>query len=418
MDNEKLKRMRQRRGEIFHEQRSILDAAPGGILEKGSEADTRFDALSAEDDKLKAGIEAEERVSGNGDYLSQPQGDPARPEPRNDGDPETRKVDPLAAPEYLAVYRRYLRSGDTRGVITHEQRATADGLQADADTAGGFTILPQQVATTFIKGLDDIVAVRQFAHVERVSSAASLGAVSLDADPEDGDWTQELTTVDFDTQMEFGKRELRPHELTKGIKVSRKLLARSTQPIESLVNDRLTYKFGVTHETAFMTGNGVNKPLGIFTASADGINTDRDITAAATTTFTGDELINTLYNVKAQYQATGRWIIHRNGVKIARKLKGGDGQYIWQPGLQGGQPDLILGRPYIQSEYAPSTFLTTTYAAAFGDLSYYWIADAEDISIQRLVELYAATNQVGFIARAATDGMPVLSEAFSRLVLA
>ena len=242
--------------------------------------------------------------------------------------------------------------------------------------------------------------------------------MSLDADPEDGDWTQELTTVDFDSAMEFGKRELRPHELTKGIKVSRKLLNRSTRPIETLVNERLSYKFGVTQETAFMTGNGVNRPLGIFTASADGISTGRDTTAASTSTFTGDELIDVLYSVKAQYQATGRWILHRLAVKIARKLKDGNGQYLWQPGLQGGQPDLIAGRPYIQSEYAPSTFTTGLYAACFGDLSQYWIADAEDISIQRLVELYAATNQIGFIARAATDGMPVLEEAFARLKLA
>ncbi len=418
MDNEKLKGMRLRRGQIVHEQRAILEAAKDGVLEKGSEAETRFDAFSAEDDNLKDAIAAEERVAGNEDYLRQPQGDPARPEPRNDGDPDARRIDPTATPEYLANYRRYLRTGDNRGLLTHEQRATADGLQADADTAGGFTILPQQVASTFITAKDDLLAIRRLAHVERVSSAASLGAVSLDADPEDGDWTQELTTVDFDTQMEFGKRELRPHELTKGIKVSRKLMSRSTQPIESLVNQRLTYKFGVTEEKAFMTGNGVNKPLGIFTASADGINTDRDVTAASTTTFTGDELINVQTNLKGQYQTTGTWLLHRLGLRIVRKLKTGEGQYVWAPGLQGGQPDLILGRPYIQTEYGPSTFLTATYAVAFGDLSYYWIADAEDISIQRLVELYAATNQIGFIARAATDGMPVLAEAFSRLILA
>ena len=83
-----------------------------------------------------------------------------------------------------------------------------------------------------------------------------------------------------------------------------------------------------------------------------------------------------------------------------------------------GQPDLLLSRPLNQLEYAPNTFTTGLYVGLFGDMSFYWIADAEDISVQRLVELYAATNQVGFIARAATDGMPVLEEAFSRLKLA
>ena len=141
-------------------------------------------------------------------------------------------------------------------------------------------------------------------------------------------------------------------------------------------------------------------------------------TAAATTSWTADNLMDTLYSCKAQYQGTGEWIMHRLVIRNTRKLKDGNGQYVWQPGLTGGQPDSLLTRPVNASEYAPSTFTTGLYVALFGDLSFYWIADAEDISIQRLMELYALPNQVGFIARSATAGMPVLSEAFARLILA
>ena len=414
MQTEKSKAWRTRRGQIVHDQRSILEASTEPDL--SAEDQARFDALTEEDERLATAIVREERVAGNESELSKPLEEPTKPEPRNDEEPEQR-VSRTATPEYMRAYQRFLRTGDQRGVITVEQRATADGLQADADAAGGFTILPQQVSNALVQAVDNLVFIRQRATVERVDSAASLGIVSLDADPEDGDWTQELTTVDFDTQMEFGKRELRPHELTKGIKVSRKLLNRSRLPIESLVNSRLAYKFATTHETAFMTGNGVNRPLGLFTASADGISTGQDVTAASTTTFTADELIDVQMNIKPQYQSTGEWVMHRDAVKIARKLKTGDGQYLWQPGLQAGQPDTLLSRPLNQSEYAPNTFTTGLYVALFGDLSQYRIADAEDISIQRLVELYAATNQIGFIARSATDGMPVLEEAFSRLIL-
>lgn len=411
-ENEATRKARQRRGEIVHEQRAMLAAAKGGVL--STEDDTRYDALTREDETLQRSIALEERDHA----LSEPLNDPTRPEPRTETGDDAPRAKRTATAEYGKAFTRFLSTGTTRGLEMVEERATADGLQADADTAGGFAIAPQQFVNTLIAGVDNEVAIRRLATVQRVESTASLGAPSLDADPEDGDWTQELTTVDFDSQMEFGKRELRPHELTKGIKVSRKLLRLSSLGVDGIVVDRLTYKLSVTQETAFMTGNGVNRPLGIFTASADGVPTSQDTTASATTSWTGDNLIDTQYSLKAQYQARGIWIMHRLGVRNTRKLKDGNGQYLWQPGLQGGQPDTINGRPYIQSEYAPSTFTTGLYVAAFCDPSKYWIADAEDVSIQRLVELYAASNQIGFIARSATDGMPVLAEAFARLVLA
>jgi HK97 family phage major capsid protein len=108
----------------------------------------------------------------------------------------------------------------------------------------------------------------------------------------------------------------------------------------------------------------------------------------------------------------------RETVKKTRKLKDGAGQYIWQLGLASGKPDTILGVPYFESEYAPSAFTAGKYIEIVGDFSNYWIVDALSMAIQRLVELYAATNQVGFIGRQELDGMPVLEEAFARVTLA
>jgi HK97 family phage major capsid protein len=127
--------------------------------------------------------------------------------------------------------------------------------------------------------------------------------------------------------------------------------------------------------------------------------------------------MNALYSLKAQYHPRATWIFHRDAIKMLRKLKDGDGQYIWNPDIKGGQPDMILGRPYKMSEYAPNTFTSGLYVGIIGDFSYYWIADALNMRIQRLNELYAATNQVGFISRLESDGMPVLEEAFARVKL-
>jgi HK97 family phage major capsid protein len=268
--------------------------------------------------------------------------------------------------------------------------------------------------------MDNEVFIRGLATVYPVTKAESLGAPSLDTDVADPTWTAEIKTGTEDSSMSFGKRELTPHPLAKLIKVSEKLLRVSAMDVESLVTSRLAYKFGVTAEYAYLLGSGSNEPMGLFTAAAAGlgISTSRDVSTGNTATaFTTDGLMNALYNQKAQYHPTLTWIFHRDAIKMLRKLKDGEGQYIWNPDIKGGQPDMILGKPYKMSEYCPNTFTTGLYVGIIGDFSNYWIADALSMRIQRLNELYAATNQVGFIGRLESDGMPVLEEAFSRIKL-
>ena len=105
-------------------------------------------------------------------------------------------------------------------------------------------------------------------------------------------------------------------------------------------------------------------------------------------------------------------------MKQITKLKDGEGQYIWRASVQAGEPDMILGHPVNMSEHVPNTFTAGLYVGMIADYSHYWIADALTMQMQRLVELYAETNQIGFIGRQEVDGMPVLEEAFSRVTLA
>jgi HK97 family phage major capsid protein len=181
---------------------------------------------------------------------------------------------------------------------------------------------------------------------------------------------------------------------------------------------RLAYKFGVTQESAFMTGDGVEKPLGVFTASNDGIPTSRDVSDGnAGTAIGADGLINAKHFIKSEYWPRLRWGFHRDAIKQIRKLKLGDGQYMWQAGINEDLPSRILEVPYFVSEYVPSTFTTGLYVGVIGDFSYYWIAEGMSLQIQVLNELYAESNQNGYIARTELDGMPVLSEAFARVKL-
>src|SRR5262249_38266552 len=153
------------------------------------------------------------------------------------------------------------------------------------------------------------------------------------------------------------------------------------------------------------------QPLGLFTASPQGISVARDVSAGNLITGpTFDGLINALYSLKTQYQGRAAWIFHRTIVALIAKLKDLEGRYVWQPSIQAGQPDLLLAKRLIMTEHAPSVVAPNAYVGMIGDYSYYWVADAQGFQVQRLDELYARTNQVGFIGRLESDAMPVLEE--------
>ena len=444
--HEKLKALYEQRMKLHEDSKALLDKVDSENRKLTAEENQHWDKMAADIDAIGTEIERREQLAKRESMLTESRGrkadasDPS-PEPRRSAKPNTetrgelayplrfaqqcgaagqtgeRKfafAGPTAEPGYGDDFRSYLR-GAERSDTLRVQAA----LRADDDTSGGYAVAPQQFVANLIKFVDDAVFIRQMSTVIQVPMAQSLGAPSLDTDIADSDWTSELATGSEDSSMAFGKRELTPHPLAKRIKVSNKLLRISALGMEALVNQRMAYKFGVSEEKAFLTGTGSGQPLGVFTASSLGISTGRDVSTDNTTTaMTADGIINAFYSLKSQYQERAAWMFHRDGIKQIRKLKDGEGQYMWQPGMQAGQPSLILGRPYMQSEFSPNTFTTGLYVGIVGDWSFYWIAESLGMTVQRLVELYAEANQVGFIGRMELDAMPVLEEAFARVKLA
>ena len=232
--------------------------------------------------------------------------------------------------------------------------------------------------------------------------------------PSDSDWTAELLTGTADTTMAFTKRELRPHPLAKRILVSNKLIRQANVDPVRMVSDEFGIVFGNTEEKAFLAGTLNDQPLGVFTASANGISTGQDVSTDNTTTeIQADNLIRVKYTLKSQYWGRAQWIFHRDAVSQIARLKDGEGRYLLNV-----DTNRLLGFPMNVSENAPNTFTTGLYVGILGDFNFYWIVDAMNFQLQRLDELYAATNQTGFIGRRETDGAPVLEEAFVRVTLA
>lgn len=119
-------------------------------------------------------------------------------------------------------------------------------------------------------------------------------------------------------------------------------------------------------------------------------------------------------SINAPYRKKAVWLINDSTVKAIRKLKDSQGQYLWQPGITIGAPDLILGRPVNTSAFMPA-LAADAKAVAFGDCSYYWIADRQGRSFKRLGELYAPNGQVGFLGTQRVDGRLILPEAIKVL---
>jgi HK97 family phage major capsid protein len=422
---------------VINEQRELNDKVLAEEREYTAEETAQWEKLDAVVEELKGKIEEtkkadEERkrkavaladAERHFEAIEEPA--PQIPEPRAhpDREPVGQRVAFNATEEYEKAYTRFLLAG-ANGLREDDRRILTPGwgtrnLQADSDVAGGFLLAPEKFQAELIKDRDNMVFVRRYARKFMLTDTGSMVAPARQDRMGDPTWTSELLTGAEDTALDFDRRRLTPHPLARRIRVSNTLLRLSAIGVDAIIRDEFGYEFSTVEENAFLNGTGAGQPLGIFTAIAGGISTGRDVSTANTTTaIKADNLIECLYSQPAQYRTDARWIFHRDALKMIRKLKDGEGNYLWQPGLASDRPATILSVPYDESEYCPNTFSSGKYVGALCSWSYYWIVDALTLGIQVLRELYAETNQTGYIARSETDAMPIHENGFVRVTLA
>lgn len=404
-----IRSLKQKRTKLGQDAHAIMQEATKASRAMTSEETEKFDRIMGERDEVDATIERAERlIDDTRDTL-------------DDLPDDDRGQGGRAAKEQTEALRAYF--GGQRSLSPAQARA----LNAGNDPDGGFLVMPEQWTNQLLETVDDMTPLRGLASTYTLTTAESLGVPTRDADLADAEWTSELGTGSQDDGLQFGKRELRPHPLAKRVKLSRKLLRVAAMSPETIVRQRMAYRFATAQENAFMTGDGNQKPLGLFTvgnSDLGGITTSRDkdvptdgtnFVNDSTNGFAADALIDAKYTLKSQYHPRARWLFHRLILAEVRKIKDANDQYVWRPGLAADQGDLILDLPYTLSEFAPSTMTDGDYIGMLGDFSYYWIVDALQFEVQRLVELYAETNQIGFIGRQESDAMPVMEEPFVRL---
>jgi HK97 family phage major capsid protein len=431
MENE-IRELKQQKVTLFNQAKQIKDLAAKDKRSMSQEEQNNWNAVMDKWTALKTDIDQRERLLAMESEIGSADNRSVNlPDPGTEDGEQRGKLDISKIPvRYQAALRQLQERGDFRMKPEYAQvtdpffregilpNINKRDLQISDGPKGGYIAPPPQFVVGLLKAIDADLFFRQpgWATVIALNSAEGYEA-SLDADPDDGEWTSEVGQLTNDDQMEFGRRELKPTRLAKGILLSNELL-RLAPSSEELAIERMKYKFGVTMEKGYMTGDGAKKPLGVYTASDMGIPTSRDISTdngATAVTFKG--LRNAKYALKNKYWREAKWVFHQDGIKNIANLEDDLGYPLLAESVSVGEPDTLLGLPYYMSEFNPNTFTTGQYVGILGAFRFYHIADSLTMTIQRLVELYSRTNQIGFHANLYTDGMPVLAEAFARVKL-
>jgi HK97 family phage major capsid protein len=282
-----------------------------------------------------------------------------------------------------------------------------NALQIGSDTEGGY-LVPDEYEKTLVESLEEENLFRKIAKV--ITTSSGDRKIPVVATKGTASWVDEEGTIN-ESDDAFSQVSIGAYKLGTLIKVSEELLNDSVFDLESYISKEFARRIGNKEEDAFFNGDDVGKPIGIFNATG---GAEVGVTTASSTAITADELIDLFYSLKAPFRKNAVWVLNDATIKAIRKLKDNNGNYLWQPALTANTPDTILGRPVFTSSYVP-TIASGAKTIAFGDFSYYWIADRQSRSFKRLNELYAATGQVGFVATQRVDGKLILPEAIKVL---
>lgn len=391
------KELIEKRVKLIKDARSFLESrrTDKGVLT--AEDDKTYSRMEEEIEALGKEIERQKRQEKREKELNALSSTPIleKPESYKERNKRHRATDEYSASFWAAMRSKYPRV------------EVLNALEVGTDTEGGY-LVPDEFERTLIKALEDENIFRGMAKIIHTSSGERK--IPLVSGRGEAKWIDEegAFTESDDT---FGQITLSSYKLGTLIKVSEELINDSVFDLGSYIATEFGRRIGSKEEESFFTGDGNGKPTGILNATG---GADVGVTATATATLTSDEIIDLYYSLRSPYRKNAVWVLADSTIKAIRKLKDSTGQYLWQPSLLAGTPDTLLGRPVKTSVSMPDV-AAGAKAIAFGDFSYYWIAEREGRTFRRLGELYAPNGQVGFIASERLDGKLILSEAIKVL---
>jgi HK97 family phage major capsid protein len=324
-----------------------------------------------------------------------------------------RSLDELTgSDEYRESFYSWI-AGDVPAAATfvpEEYRAEYRAL-SKATAGAGLNLVPTDFRNQLIDALREFGVMRQLATVITTDNGDTIQVPSTTSHGV-STWTAENAAI-TESDEAFGQLSLSAYANSRAMKISWQLLADSAFNLEAYTRQQFGISTGVLENTAYMVGDGTAKPTGITTQTSAGVT----LAAGGTTTFGAagaDALLSLKYSVLSPYRRNASWLMNDGSVAKVAGLKDTTNQYIWQPGLTTGAPDMLLGAPVYTDPDVP-VMAANAKSVLYGDFSWYWIRDVNGIAIQRLNELFAMNGQVGFIVFHRTDGKLVNTAAVKHL---
>ena len=390
--------LRDKRANLWKSMTAFLDTRTGSDGVLSAEDDASYAKMEKDFDALTNEIKRLERKEALEAEMNKPIGTPITEKPMKTSDDEEKAG--RASKVYNKSFWNAMRQKNIRPEI-------ANALQEGTDSEGGY-LVPDEFEHTLIEALESENIFRTLAHV--IQTASGDRKIPVVASKGTASWVDEEGAI-TESDDAFNQVSIGAYKLGTLIKVSNELLNDSVFNLEQYISKEFARRIGNKEEDAFFNGDGSGKPVGIFHSTG---GAQVGVTTASTSAITADEVIDLFYSLGAPYRKNAVWVVNDATVKAIRKLKDGNGNYLWQPALTSGTPDTLLGRPVKTSAYVP-TIASGAKVIAFGDFGYYWIADRQGRVFKKLSELYAATDQTGFVATQRVDGKLILPEAIKVL---
>ena len=285
-------------------------------------------------------------------------------------------------------------------------------LQETVDASGGY-LVPTEWDSRLIDGLAQENIMRRLGTILTTSGEHKI---NITANKPAASWVAEGGSLTFGDAT-FSQKTLDAHKLHVAVKVTNELLTDNAFDLENYLIEQFTQAISNAEEDAFLNGapeSGVaTRPTGLFVTASEATNSPITTTGSG---ISGDDIISLVYSLKRPYRRNAAFILNDATLSIIRKIKDQNQAYMWQPSYTQNEPDRLFGFPLYTSAYAP-TAESGKPLIAFGDFSYYNIADRGVRSIRDLRELFAGNDQTGFVMLERVDGVLVLPEAVKILKL-
>lgn len=413
----KSEELRARAAKHVADARKIQDAADGEP--NGEQREKIREHLAASDEALDQ-AKLEERMAGIETNIAPEERGERLPDPVDDEEEKEERaaIAKTNTPEYVRAFYRYARFGEEglsmedRSFLT-EARAEIRALTEGVDADGGY-LAPEQLLAGVQR---DALELEELAPLMLTinSNARAIRQVK-GVDVVTFQWVAELEEKPED-QPTFGRVQIDAHTAAVIVRVSDELLEDSSFDLAGYLSMLAAEAKIENEEIGFVAGSGNGQPFGILTRINGEASTPNRYTTAGAGALAADDFMKALYALKKRHRRRATWVLGTTAVLAARLLKDTTNQYIWQPGLQAGQPDSILGKPVIESEAdAVDNAISSGNDVGFvGDLRRYTVLRRLALQVKRLEELYAKTDEVGFRFRFRTGGDVQNTAAFRSL---